>query len=182
MPVRKMMPGLFLIFLCLTVHSYALDCSTHNSENWIICSNFYDLEDKTTVVAKVDNKYHDHSMGANATETGGLISFASKNNIFQGTIKLTVDGEKPIRFDYHSAMADVGNEIFDSYFTNGKRSMAFIAYNFNNQSNGLKFYSQIIKGKQVKLEYKPFLKDPLVVFFTLEGSGDAIKTLRNNLD
>ena len=79
-------------------------------------------------------------------------------------------------------MADVGKKIFENYFTNGKRSMAFIAYNFNNESKGLKLYNQVIKGKQIKLEYKPFLKDALVVLFSLEGSGDAIKTLRANLE
>jgi hypothetical protein len=183
MPVRKTVFWLFLSFLCSTAHSYALDCSAQqNSESWIICSNFYDLEDKKTVVAKVENIQHDHSMGANATKTGGLIFFGSENNIFQGTIKLTVDNEKPIAFDYHSAMADVGNGIYDDYFTNSKRSMAFIVYDFNNESNGLKLYNQIIKGEQIKLEYKPFFKDALVVLFTLEGSGDAIETLRHNLD
>ena len=39
-----------------------------------------------------------------------------------------------------------------------------------------------LKGKQINLEYKPFFKDPLAVLFTLEGSKDAINTLRDKLD
>jgi hypothetical protein len=180
--IRKVMVGISLICLVLTGYAYALDCSKKNSEHWINCSKFFDFAGETTFVAKVDNKPYDHSMGANATETGGLIFFASENNIFQGTIKLTVDGEKTIRFDYHSAMANVGKEIHDNYFTNGKRSMAFIAFDFNHESKGLKLYNQLIKGKQINLEYKPFFKDPLAVLFTLEGSKDAINTLRDKLD
>ena len=182
MPVRKIVFGMSLLCLVLTAHSYALDCSKKNSEHWIICSNFYDFQDEATSVAKVENKHHDHSMGSSATETGGLIFFASENNIFSGTIKLAVGNEKPINFDYHSAMADVGKEISDNYFTNSKRSMAFIAFDFNHETKGLQLYKQLIKCKKVKLEYTPFFKDPLVVLFTLEGLGDAINTLRDNLD
>ena len=79
-------------------------------------------------------------------------------------------------------MANVGEEICDNYFTNGKRSMAFIAFEFKLKSKGLQLYNQLIKGKEIKLEYTPFLKDTLVVFFTLEGSRDAVNTLRDNLD
>ncbi|MBW1764203.1 MAG: hypothetical protein JRJ23_05595 [Deltaproteobacteria bacterium] len=182
MPVRKMMLGTLLICLGLTVHAYALDCSTQNSGHWIICSMHFEFEDGTISVAKVSNKYHDHSMGAHATKTGGLIFFATENNIFSGTIKLEVDGEKPITFDYHSPMANVGEEICDNYFTNGKRSMAFIAFEFKLKSKGLQLYNQLIKGKEIKLKYKPFFKDAMVVFFTLEGARDAINTLRNNLE
>jgi hypothetical protein len=180
--IRKVMVGISLICLVLTGYAYALDCSKKNSEHWINCSKFFDFAGETTFVAEVSNKHHDHSMGANATEPGGLIFFATENNIFSGTIKLEVDGEKPITFDYHSPMANVGEEICDNYFTNGKRSMAFIAFEFKLKSKGLQLYNQLIKGKEIKLKYKPFLKDAMIVSFTLEGSRDAINALRDNLD
>ena len=177
-----MMLGLLLICLGLAVHAYALDCSNQNSEHWIICSKHDDFEGGTTSVAKVSNKHHDHSMGAKATKTGGLIFFATENNIFSGTIKLEVDGEKPITFDYHSPMANVGGEICDYYFTNGKRSIAFIAFKFNLQSKGLQLYNRLLEGKEIKLEYKPFFKAAMAVSFTLEGSREAMNTIRDNLD